>query len=87
MAEYQYLFRPLPVGHKVIKNRIIWGPHVTNHWPDHLPDARTTAYYAERAAGGVGMIIIGASPVDGRAEYSPFIQCALWDDACIPGLR
>ncbi len=87
MAEYQYLFRPLPVGHKVLKNRIIWGPHVTNHWPNHLPDARTTAYFEERAAGGAGMIIIGASPVDGRAEYSPFIQCAIWDDACIPGLR
>lgn len=87
MAEYQYLFRPLPVGHKVLKNRIIWGPHVTNHWPNHLPDARTTAYFEERAAGGAGMIIIGASPVDARAEYSPFVQCALWDDACIPGLR
>lgn len=86
MADYQYLFRPLPVGNIILKNRIIWGPHVTNHWPDHLPDERTTAYYEERAAGGVGMIIIGASPVDATAQYSPFIQCALWDDACIPGL-
>ena len=32
------------------------------------------------------MIIIGASPVDATAQYSPFTQCALWDDACIPGL-
>ncbi len=87
MADYQYLFRPLPVGNIVLKNRVIWGPHVTNHWPDHLPDERTTAYYEERAAGGVGMIIIGASPVDATAQYSPFEQCALWDDACIEGLR
>jgi 2,4-dienoyl-CoA reductase-like NADH-dependent reductase (Old Yellow Enzyme family) len=87
MADYKYLFRPLPVGNTVLKNRIIWGPHVTNHWPNQLPDERTTAYYEERAAGGVGMIIIGASPVDETANYSPFIQCALFDDACIPGLR
>ena len=87
MADYKYLFRPLPVGHTVLKNRIIWGPHVTNYWPNHLPDERTTAYYEERAAGGVGMIIIGASPVDETADYSPFVQCALYDDACIAGLR
>ena len=87
MADYKYLFRPLPVGNTVLKNRLIWGPHVTNHWPKQLPDERTTAYYEERAAGGVGMIIIGASPVDDTANYSPFIQCALYDDACIPGLH
>jgi 2,4-dienoyl-CoA reductase-like NADH-dependent reductase (Old Yellow Enzyme family) len=87
MTDYKYLFRPLSVGHTVLKNRIICGPHVTNFWPDHLPDERTTAYYEERAAGGVAMIIIGASPVDETAKHRPFMQCGLWNDDCIPGLR
>ncbi len=87
MADYKYLFRPLPIGNVVLKNRLIMGPHVTNYWPNHLADESTVAYYEERAAGGVGMIIIGASSVDGDADYSPFIQGALWSDDCIPGLR
>ncbi|MCC7121303.1 MAG: FAD-dependent oxidoreductase [Gammaproteobacteria bacterium] len=87
MADYKYLFRPLPIGTKVLKNRLIMGPHVSNYWPNHLADEHTVAYYEERAAGGVGMIIIGASSVDGDADYSPFIQCATWSDDCIPGLR
>ncbi len=87
MTSYKYLFQPLQVGHTVLKNRIIWGPHVTNFWPNHLPDERTTAYYEERAAGGVSMIIIGASPVDEHARHAPFIQCGLWTNDCIPGLK
>lgn len=87
MANYKFLFRPLQVGHTVLKNRIICGPHVTNFWPNHLADERTTAYYEERAAGGASMIIIGASPVDELARHAPFIQCGLWTDDCIPGLR
>lgn len=87
MTNYQYLFQPLKVGHTVLKNRIIWGPHVTNFWRDHLPNDRLTAYYEERAAGGVAMIIIGASPVDEHAPHAPFVQCGVWSDDCIPGLR
>lgn len=84
---YKYLFQPLKVGHTVLKNRIIWGPHVTNFWRDHLPNDRLTAYYEERAAGGVAMIVIGAAPVDDRAQHAPFVQCGVWSDDCVPGLR
>ncbi|CAG4884790.1 putative NADH oxidase [Georgfuchsia toluolica] len=87
MANYEYLFKPLPVGHKVFKNRIIFGPHVTNFWPNQLPDERTTAYYEERAAAGVGAIIIGASPVDQTGNHAPFMTCKMWSDECIPGLH
>lgn len=87
MSDYKYLFQPLKVGNLVLQNRIIFGPHVTNHWPNHLADERTVAYYEERAKGGVGMIIIGASPVDETANYAPFEQVCLWSDDCIPGLR
>ena len=87
MTNYKYLFQPLAVGHTVLKNRIICGPHVTNFWRDHLPNEQATAYYEERAAGGVAMIIIGAAPVDETAKHKPFIQCGLWNDDCIPGLR
>ncbi|MFY9327174.1 MAG: FAD-dependent oxidoreductase [Georgfuchsia sp.] len=84
---YEYLFKPLPVGHTVFKNRIIFGPHITNFWPNQLGDKHTTAYYEERAAGGVAAIITGATPIDETADHQPYKTCAMWSDACIPGLR
>lgn len=87
MSKYEHVFSPLKVGPVTIKNRIIWGPHVTNHWTNFLPDDRIAAYYEERAKGGVGMIIIGASSVDETADYYPFTQCGMWMDDVIPGLR
>ena len=85
MPDYEYLFTPLQVGAMTLKNRIIFGPHVTNHWPNHMIDDDTVAYYEERAKGGVGMVITGATPVDQDADYHHFTQAALWDDAIVPG--
>lgn len=88
MAQYQYLFSPLKIGHTTIKNRVIFGPHVTSHWSaDFMPTPRAKAYYEERARGGVGMIIVGAASVDGTADYYPFTQLGIWKDEVIPGMR
>ena len=32
MSTYPHLFRPLTIGPLTIKNRVIFGPHVTGHW-------------------------------------------------------
>ena len=57
--KYARLFEPLKLGHTTIKNRSIMGSMHTGL--EELPDGfdRMAAYYAERAAGGVGMIITG----------------------------
>ena len=57
--KYARLFAPLDLGHTQLKNRAIMGSMHTGL--EELPDgfARMAAYYAERAAGGVGMIITG----------------------------
>src|SRR3990172_5400589 len=87
-AAYKYLFRPLKIGPMTIKNRVIFGPHVTNHWSaDFLPTPRAKAYYEERARGGVGLLIVGAASVDETADYYPFTQHAMFKDEVIPGLR
>jgi 2,4-dienoyl-CoA reductase-like NADH-dependent reductase (Old Yellow Enzyme family) len=88
MSTYSFLFRPLTIGPMTIKNRVIFGPHVTGHWSgDFLPTERAKAYYEERARGNVGMIIVGAASVDETADYYPFTQHALFKDEVIPGLR
>jgi 2,4-dienoyl-CoA reductase (NADPH2) len=57
--KYARLFEPLDLGHTTLKNRSIMGSMHTGL--EELPDGfeRMAAYYAERAAGGVGMIITG----------------------------
>ena len=54
--KYSPLFQPLTIGNMTLKNRIAMAPMGMHDLSD-----QTIAYYAERAKGGVGMIITGAS--------------------------
>lgn len=56
-GQYQYLFTPIRVGQTVIANRIVFAAHLTNLAEENMPGPRLTAYYAERARGGCGLII------------------------------
>ena len=58
-ARYPKLFSPLDLGHTQLRNRCIMGSMHTGL--EEQPDGfeRMAAFYAERAAGGVGMIITG----------------------------
>src|SRR5579859_525839 len=56
-GQYQYLFTPIRIGQTSIANRIVFAAHLTNLAEENLPGPRLTAYYAERARGGCGLII------------------------------
>ena len=56
MAE-QLLWTPLQLGPVTVRNRIVFSAHLTNYALDGLPTEQHAAYYAERAAGGAGLII------------------------------
>lgn len=56
MAE-QLIWSPLQLGPVTVRNRIVFSAHLTNYARDGLPTEQHAAYYAERAAGGVGLII------------------------------
>jgi 2,4-dienoyl-CoA reductase (NADPH2) len=58
-ARYPHVFAPLDLGFTRLKNRILMGSMHTGL--EELPQGfeRMAAYYAERARGGVGMIITG----------------------------
>ncbi|NQV46866.1 MAG: FAD-dependent oxidoreductase [Rhodospirillaceae bacterium] len=80
------LFTPLTLRHKTLKNRIVFGAHTTNMAEDGLPVGRHLGYYAERALGGAGMIVVEPVPVHAtavltRGNFRPS------DDAVIPGFR
>lgn len=56
---YPHLLAPLDLGFTTLKNRALMGSMHTNL--EELPDGfeRMAAYYAERARGGVGLIVTG----------------------------
>jgi len=75
------LLEPLALRGTTARNRIMFGPHVTNLGDDHRRFTdRHTAYYARRAEGGCGIVVTeGASvhPLDWPYERAPLAQhCA-----------
>lgn len=59
----QQLFEPIMVGPVELPNRICWSAHSTHFAKDALPSDTQIAYYAERARGGAGWIVIGSTVV------------------------
>lgn len=58
-SPYPRLFEPLDLGFTTLKNRVLMGSMHTGL--EDIPDSheRMAAFYAERAAGGVGLIVTG----------------------------
>ncbi len=64
---YPRLFEPLTLRNVALRNRIVVSGHFAGWWVDHgLPSDRFVRYVEERAKGGVGLFVIGAtSPMPG----------------------
>lgn len=56
MAE-RLLFSPMQLGPVTVRNRVVFSAHLTNYAEEGLPTEQHAAYYADRAAGGTGLII------------------------------
>lgn len=55
-----------------LRNRVVMSPMETMYGtPDGLPSERTVAYFAARAAGGVGLITVGATGIDHQHPETP----------------
>ena len=54
------LFSPIKIGKVTLRNRIVFLPHGNSFAVQDLPGERVRYYFAERAKGGVGLIIYGA---------------------------
>lgn len=69
-----------------LRNRLVMPPMVTQYASrEGSVTDRTRNYYAARAAGGVGLIIVEATYVD-KAGHAFANQLAISDDKFIPGL-
>jgi len=58
-AQFKHLFTPIKIRSVEIKNRVVFLPHLPLYADQYYaPTNRTTHYYAERAKGGSGLIVV-----------------------------
>ena len=85
---YRRLFQPIQIAGMRVPNRIAMtamGNHLAN--PDGSVSDADVAFYAARAAGGVGLVITECACVDFAAGKGNLRQLAVDDDRYIPGLK
>ena len=60
--EFPRLFRPITLKNVTLRNRIAVSAHFAGWWvTDGLPNEEFAAYIEERAKGGIGLFVIGAT--------------------------
>lgn len=72
MNDFPLLLSPLQVGTTTLRNRVVMGSMHTG-MDDYFWDVpKLAAFYAERAAGGVGLIVTGGFAPNKRGWLKPF---------------
>jgi 2,4-dienoyl-CoA reductase (NADPH2) len=69
---YPNLFTPLDLGHTTLKNRVLMGSMHTGLEEHKEGFGRLTTYFAERAKGGVGLMVTGGLAPNRRGWLAPF---------------
>jgi len=72
MADFPHLLSPVTIGGLTLRNRAVMGSMHTG-LEDHIWDVpKLAAYFAERARGGVGLIVTGGYAPNRRGWLKPF---------------
>ena len=75
------LAAPLRVGNKILKNRMVMPPMETRlSNQDGSATKEMCDYYAERARGGVAMIVVENTFVDDRVSRSSLVSSGLYNE-------
>ncbi|ARV13781.1 NADPH-dependent 2,4-dienoyl-CoA reductase [Polaribacter sp. SA4-12] len=70
--KYKHIFEPLDLGFTTLKNRILMGSMHTGLEEEKDGIDRIATYYAERAKGGVGLIVTGGISPNIQGWTAPF---------------
>jgi len=70
--KYKHIFEPLDLGFTTLKNRILMGSMHTGLEEEKNGIDKLAAYYAERAKGGVGLIVTGGISPNIQGWTGPF---------------
>ena len=78
-SDYPWLFSPFRIRRTEIRNRIVFPPTCPTWVNNGVLTDMATEYYRERARGGVGLIIIGATHVHPDSLAAPLLTPQLYD--------
>ena len=70
--KYKHIFEPLDLGFTTLKNRILMGSMHTGLEEEKNGIEKIATYYAERAKGGVGLIVTGGIAPNVQGWTGPF---------------
>lgn len=70
--KYKHIFEPLDLGFTTLKNRILMGSMHTGLEEEKNGYEKIAVYYAERARGGVGLIVTGGIAPNIQGWTAPF---------------
>ncbi|MBQ9326970.1 MAG: FAD-dependent oxidoreductase [Solobacterium sp.] len=86
--EFKELFTPITIGSMTVKNRIFMPPMTTNLCDtQNRMTEEAIAYYAARAAGGVGLITVEGAMITEKSHYRGLTNLGLYDDSQIPMVK
>ena len=86
-SKYAGLFQPGYIGNLWLKNRIVMSPMMTNFAANSGEvTEQMLAYYAERARGGAGLVIVEAAAVDPEQGHESSNQLRLDHPKLLSGL-
>lgn len=81
---FPHLFMPLRIGRVELPNRIVMLPMTTGFCrSDQTVGERFIRFYAQRARGGAGMIVIPFSPI----ASGELVEAGIYDDRFLPGVQ
>ncbi|MDY0779989.1 NADPH-dependent 2,4-dienoyl-CoA reductase [Tenacibaculum sp. IB213877] len=72
MSKYKHIFEPLDLGFTTLKNRILMGSMHTGLEEEKNGYDKIATFYAERARGGVGLIVTGGIAPNVQGWTAPF---------------
>jgi 2,4-dienoyl-CoA reductase-like NADH-dependent reductase (Old Yellow Enzyme family) len=88
MPDFKYLFTPIQIGPRLVKNRICCSAHADALARDGVPMDQERRYYEEKARGGVGfMMCFGSASVHPTSTARDWNGVELFDDRVIPYLE
>ena len=82
---FPHLFSPNEINTMELRNRIVMTAMHLGYTPEGEVTERLIDFYAARAKGGVGLIIVGGCPIDELGGMAGMIS--IHDDGFVPGLQ
>ncbi len=84
MQSYPLLFSPLTLNRLQLRNRVVLPAMHLNYTPDGKVSDQLVSFYAERAAGNAGLMIVGGCAISPLAGMPMMVS--IMNDQDVPGL-